>query len=200
MTPPPVIMNGRSPPSPSGPEQTRHAFLREALLQLLEDAWVREQRLIEALPTRERTRRGASDNWSCRDVVAHIAAWRRQAATQLTHVGRGGTGFAVEIQAFNNKTFLEHQGESWTTIKRVARLSYLALRAQTEQLSDDHLRRPAGLSGLNWSPWELIKVDGYDHPMRHIASLYRSFGNCAEADSIEAAISRGSRELAMARA
>lgn len=199
MTPPPVTLSGRSPPPSNGPEQTRHE-LREALSRLLEDAWVREQRLIESLPTPERTRRGAPDNWSCRDVVAHIAAWRRQAATQLAHVGRGGTGFAVEIQAFNDKSFLEHQDESWTTIKRVARLSYLALRAQTEQLFDAQLRRPAGLSGLNWSPCKLITFDGYDHPMRHIASLYRSFGNCPEADSIEAAISRASHQLAMARA
>ena len=44
----------------SRPEHTRHALLREALLRLLEDAWVRKQRLIEALPTRERTRRGTA--------------------------------------------------------------------------------------------------------------------------------------------
>lgn len=173
--------------------------LRGALLRLLEDAWVRELRLIDALPTPERTRRGTLDNWSCRDVVAHIAAWRRQAATQLEHVGSGAVGSEIEIQAFNDKTFLEHRDESWTTIKRVAKLSYLALRAQTEQLSDEHLRRPAGLSGRNWSPWKLIKVDGYDHPMRHMASSYRSLGNCSEADSMEAAISRGSHELATAR-
>ena len=136
---------------------------------------------------------------SCRDVVAHIAAWRRQAATQLAQVGSGGTGSEIEIRAFNNKTFLEHRDQSWTTIRRVATVNYLALRTQTEQLSDDQLRRPAGLSGLNWSPWKLIKVDGYDHPMRHMASLYRSLGNCSEADSMEAAISRGSHELATAR-
>ena len=57
--------------------------LREALLRMMDDAWSRERRLIAELPNDEYTRQGTPNRWSARDVVAHIAAWRRQAADQL---------------------------------------------------------------------------------------------------------------------
>ena len=173
----------------------RHQPLRDVLLRLMADAWSREQRLIEELPAEEHASRGTPDRWSARDVVAHIAAWRRQAAAKLERTGSGGRGLDFDTQTFNDSTFREHRDQSWATIRRIAESAYLAMRAQAERFTDDWLRQPAGLSGKNWSPWLLIKVDGYDHPMGHISSLYRRSGDGAKAESIAAAIARGSREV-----
>lgn len=169
--------------------------LRDTLLRMMDEAWSLERHLIEELPEEEYARRGAPDGWSARDVVAHVAAWRRQAADQLKHSDK------VELedfdtQTFNERTFREHQGLSWTAIRRISESSYLDLRAQTERLSDAQLRQPAGLSGKNWSPWQLIKVDGFDHPMAHMKSLYRRSGDVESAESIEAEVARVANEVA----
>ena len=173
----------------------RRQPLRDALLRIMDDAWSRERRLIEALPEDEYARRGAPDGWSARDVVAHIAAWRRQAAVQLNHTDNIEREH-FDTQTFNERTFREHQDLSWTAIGRIAESAYLVLRAQTERLSDEQLRQPADLSRSNWSPWQLIKVDGFDHPMAHMASLCRRLGDGAKEESIAAAVARTSREVA----
>ena len=135
------------------------------------------------------------DGWSARDVVAHIAAWRRQAADQLKHANNAERE-DFDTQTFNERTFREHQDLSWTAIGRISESAYLVLRAQTERLSDEQLRQPADLSRSNWSPWQLIKVDGFDHPMAHMASLCRRLEDGAKEESIAEAVARTSREVA----
>ena len=54
------------------------------LLKLLERASLEEQKLIKSLSEKERLAVGTLEQWSAKDMIAHVAAWKEEMAQRLT--------------------------------------------------------------------------------------------------------------------
>jgi hypothetical protein len=63
--------------------------LRTTLLNLLDRAYQEEQAFVEGLSDEERSTVGTLEQWSAKDVIAHIAAWKERMARNLAAVARG---------------------------------------------------------------------------------------------------------------
>ena len=57
--------------------------LRVGLLDLLRLAYSEEQIFVEKLLDKERAVIGTYDQWSVKDVIAHVAAWKERTAQEL---------------------------------------------------------------------------------------------------------------------
>ena len=64
--------------------------IRVGLLDLLRLANREEQTFVEKLSEKERSVIGTYDQWSVKDVIAHVAAWKERTAQELAAVTSGG--------------------------------------------------------------------------------------------------------------
>ena len=98
---------------PSGPQD----YLAEIDLEFAR--WSEITALINMLTADERTAPGyfRDPGWSVKDLVAHLAAWLDEAATQLTNIAaRSYEPHDVDINARNADVLAETKHESWETL------------------------------------------------------------------------------------
>ena len=79
---------------------------REQLLDKLEKAWAALHEAYAGLPDSRMTERGVVEDWSVKDVLAHVTTWEEEALTYLPHIAEGRTPprYSVKyggIDAFN---------------------------------------------------------------------------------------------------
>ena len=67
--------------------------LQSSLLTLLLRARKAELAWIDTLSETEREINGTPERWSAKNLLAHIAAWKRRGAERLALIERGGTGY-----------------------------------------------------------------------------------------------------------
>jgi hypothetical protein len=159
------------------------ASLRGRLLQTLDAARERESVLIQLC---DDTPSPDPDRWTAKDNVAHLSAWREQAALTLDAMRSDrplpelpGAG---DIDAFNQSIHEEHRDDSAETVKASAASSYAHLIDAVRACSDEDLRRerPAGAGPL----WRIVPGDGHAHVAQHLSYWYDEHGDPAGAEEV----------------
>lgn len=79
---------------------------REQLLKKLETAWAVLHEAYAGLPDSRMTEPGVVEDWSVKDVLAHVTTWEEEALTYLPYIAEGRTPprYSVKyggIDAFN---------------------------------------------------------------------------------------------------
>jgi len=136
----------------------------ERLLRRLETAWAAFKASYAGLPDAQLTEPGVADDWSVRDVLAHVTTWEEEALTHVPLVIRGGrppryASFGG-IDAFNGRM---------TEQKR--RLSLAEVRRQLDdthqRLVDFIQRAPAEYFLRETRARRRLRLDTYGHYPLH---------------------------------
>ena len=153
------------------------------LLDLLKQAHEMEMSFVDALSGQEYARIGTLEDWSAKDVISHIAAWKARMADNLLAVSEGRAPTRTQdVDRENAIFFEEHHDKTWDEVLRMATDAFQRVVAQVEALGEQELVSCERFPWQGeWQLWRLIIRSGYIHPITHMAEFHRNRGNREQA-------------------
>jgi rhodanese-related sulfurtransferase len=165
--------------------------IRGLLLALLPLSWRAEQELLGELTDEERAATGTPERWSPRDLVVHVASWRRLQTGKLAAAVRGEPlpvwREEAVITRINAETYTANQHRPWAEVHDESVHIYEGLLVQVAATPEKVLTGLSGKSG-NTSPpprhgegaggevqplWPETLGNGLWHPFTHVTEWYR---------------------------
>ena len=152
--------------------------LKRRLLDLLERAYDEERVFVRGLSDEERSAVGTPEQWSAKDVIAHIAAWKERAAQVLVALrsDQPGPGFDG-LDRMNARIFEEYQNFPWSDVLRRSAQTYRFLREQTDATPGNVLIAPEEPDRHDEPVWWFVVGAGYNHSLGHLAEYYIGRGD-----------------------
>lgn len=118
---------------------------------------------------------GTPEHWSAKDLLAHIAAWKRQGIEWLAAAERDDPSpHFKDMEQFNEETFTTSQGLSWQEIQNEAEQAFTELVTHVEQLPEKKFVEPEGII------WQIMAC-GSKHPYRHLVEYFLQQGDLDQA-------------------
>jgi len=135
--------------------------------------------LLAQLSAEQMCQTALENQWSIKDVLAHIATWERRCAGWI-QAGLHGErpdkpekGYTwEEIDKLNQKTYLENRGRSLDDVQSDSRLAYQDLLEQVQALSEDDITNPQRFpwtDGHGLVPY--IAANSYEHYQEHFEQI-----------------------------
>ena len=91
--------------------------VQEALLGLLERANEAQNAWLSGLSDADRNTLGTPEQWSAKDILAHVTFWQEVTAERLAAAARGEEPRTFgDFQPINERTFEERRGQSWEQV------------------------------------------------------------------------------------
>jgi hypothetical protein len=127
---------------------------------------------------------GEPDDWSTKDVLSHLSAWRSIGADEVEAVRTGGAGpeIADEVDEHNAKIFEATHHLPAAAVIEESSLSWDKLLASLEACSEDDLQRPRSRRPEQ-ELWQLVAVNTYLHLAQHIDWWQSGRGEDADAEA-----------------
>jgi len=156
---------------------------KKLLLDLLRQAHEMETSFVDALSDGQRARSGTLEDWSAKDTIAHVAAWKARMADNLLAVSEGKSPTRTEDLERQNAIFFEtYRDEPWEEVLGVADGAFQRILAQVEALGEQELVSRETFPWQEERPlWRLVVGNGYIHPIAHLAEFHRNQGNREQA-------------------
>ncbi len=162
---------------------------RRALVDTLRAARATERTVFDALDPAERDTPPADDEWSPKDVQAHLGSWRRHMSDRLTAIREGRTEpeDGGETDARNAVIHAERADWPWDRVRNDAEATADDLIAAVEAADHATLQDARTISS--------IMGNGAEHTIIHAGSVADRFGSgqaVAElAEQVQEVIDRG---------
>ena len=148
--------------------------LKQKLLELVAEAHQTELTFIAELVEEERGLKGSFQEWSAKDELVHMAAWKGIMCERFRAFQADQTPPAFDDwDAVNEEIFNRHRDDSWAEVVDYLEVSYKQMVEQIQAISEDDLMdggRYAWLRGR--SLFKQTLHNGYFHPHGHIALWY----------------------------
>jgi hypothetical protein len=140
----------------------------QRLLNRLEAAWTALGDSYAGVPDSRLVEPGVVDDWSVKDILAHVTTWEEEALEHLPLIIAGGTppryAAQVGIDAFNARA-TEHG-------RRLSLAEVLRRRDETHARLVDFIRsQPAGTFGGRTRARRRLRLDTYAHYPEHTAAI-----------------------------
>jgi hypothetical protein len=116
---------------------------------------------------------GFCDDWSAKDVVAHIAWYEREITGLIeAHALAGSEMWDLPLDERNEAIYQANRERSLQAVREEAAEVHARLLAALETLSDEDLNDPARFAGMpaDWLPWQVIASDTFEHYREHLPS------------------------------
>lgn len=172
--------------------------LKERLLALLKLAYEEEQKLCSSLNENEKSAIGKLEQWSAKDIMAHIIYWKEYMIRNITATMRNESpDIRGDIDTINKKVFKANKNISWEdTLVRLERAYKSAIKC-VQNVPDEKL---VDMNTLPWQEgrplWIIIDGNGYEHPNIHLAEYYFRRGDNDYAVKLYEQAAELTRELA----
>jgi hypothetical protein len=140
----------------------------QRLLDTLEAAWAALTGAYAGLPDARLVEPGVVDDWSVKDIVAHVTTWEEEALRHLPLIIAGGTPprYAAQggIDAFNARATAAGRRRSLAEVLR--------RRDETHARLLDFIRsQPAGTFAARARARRRLRLDTYGHYPEHTAAI-----------------------------
>lgn len=148
--------------------------VRPKLTELLERTQAEVQAFIAQLAPQERERAGKVNDWSAKDLIAHLAGWQLRMADRLAELGRGEDKTQPEeIDAENALIWSEYSDRSWEEISGALSLGHQRLMENLRALSAEDLHDADRFESQKGQPvWRSVAGNECTHPVMHLAESY----------------------------
>jgi len=152
--------------------------VREALLSLLERAYEAQRAWIAALSDAERNTIGTPEQWSAKDILAHITFWQQVTLERLEAARNGNEPRTYgDFQPLNERVFEERHGQPWEQGLADAERVYAALTEHVRAIDEQALTDPQRFAWANGRALSAsILANGFWHPLEHVARFYAARG------------------------
>ena len=161
-------------------------MIEKSLLAGVDWAYFQEQSFLEEIAPEELNVEGNFSSWSARDLVAHVAEYRRNIGDFLLRLKKEGTERAdytpVEpIDARNRRIYDANHSFTLEQIRAQSRASWLRVKEAVLDVGSGFLEEPES-SRLLWSNktdalWRrTVYGEAIYHPMGHLFSYHERHG------------------------
>lgn len=125
--------------------------MRSKLIELLERTQAEEGALVAQPSPQEREQVGKVNDWSAKDMIAHLAGWKLRMADLLAALGRGeGRADVDEIDAENALIWSEYHDRSWEEVLQASSLGQRRLIDGLQALLLNDLHDADLIARLSW--------------------------------------------------
>ena len=160
--------------------------VQAALIGLLERAYQAQSAWITGLSDAERNMLGTPEQWSAKDMLAHVVFWQQTAVERLAAARRGEEPRTYgDFQPVNERIFEERRGQSWEQVLADAERTHAALKEQVRSMDAQMLTDPQRFAWTNGQALSgSILGNGFWHPLEHIARFYAARGELERASEL----------------
>ena len=156
---------------------------KQQLLTMLRDVFNHWEKLLAGMPEHEITDPKLPDNWSIKDVVAHLWAWQqRSIARQKAALEDAEPDYASWSTAFGSdpeedvdKTnawlYEASRDKPWQGVYSDWRAQFLRLLELAEQMPEKDLLDPARYAWMGGDPLSASLEGTYEHHKEHLEQL-----------------------------
>lgn len=161
--------------------------LGDKLVGLLDYAYENEKRFLATLTTEERTASGAADDWSAKDVMAHVSYWDIQAAKELVDPATfEPPDLGDDFNDTNERYWHKFKDMSWEEIEAMVEQAHKDMVAGVNGLDDDQLSDAERYEWTRNRPlWHRIAFGAFYHPMTHLGELFIRRGEIEETNAAQ---------------
>lgn len=156
----------------------------DELIQELEGARHEVLAVIEDLPEGAFLEPGVMDDWTLKDILAHMSRWEGLCVTLLWKLKREQHAERLDIQGQEQ---IDDLNEQWHQQDKDRDLDlvladYKGLRRQTlrrlEEFEAVQLTDPEAFDGLRGEPlWKWVAVDTFEHEREHLPAIRNWLAN-----------------------
>jgi len=160
--------------------------IKTVLFDLLQRAHAEEQSYLDSLTAAERAAAGTLEDWSPKDLIGHLAAWKTWTIAGFEAAERGETpASAGDLDERNAIIYDTYREKSWDDILPELEQGYAGLVALVEQLTPADLFDPHRYAWLKGFPaWKRIVGTGFRHPYIHLAENHAKQGRIDTASAM----------------
>lgn len=157
--------------------------MKEHILSALREQFDRWETLLVSLSDDQLTTPYLDDQWSIKDVMAHLWAWQQVSLARMEGGVRGrepdypywilsvGENWEEDADGVNALTFARTREKSWSEVYEHWRNGFLRLLETGEGISEQDLldgNRYPWLKGYNLA---YVLIASYDHHQEHLEDL-----------------------------
>ena len=160
--------------------------IKQKTLDLLDFAQREEQAFIDGLSGEERAFEGSFEQWSAKDMLTHLYAWKVHYVNVLNVLKAGGTPEPVgDIDQKNAAIYDTHHNKAWDVVLNEWAQADAGLLAHAKAFSDDDLADPQRFPGQNKQPiWRGFTGNGIIHTALHFGEFYANRGEMDRANAL----------------
>lgn len=142
---------------------------RQKLLQQLDKAWNAFKASYAGLADAQLTEPGVTDNWSVKDIIAHVTWWEEEALKHLPLIAKGGRPprYSVKyggIDAFNAQKTKQQQDLSLADVLRQMEDTHQRLVAYIQSVPEEHFTQETRFR-------RRLRLDTYSHYPIHTRAI-----------------------------
>ena len=131
--------------------------------------------LVNAIPDAAMLAPPVEDDWSAKDVVAHVVWYEREMVRMLEARDFlvGSDLWHLPLDERNAAVHEEIRDKSIATVRAESKTIFAALLEQLESLPEDAYADPAHFRNMpsEWAPWYVIAGNTFRHYIEHTESL-----------------------------
>jgi len=153
------------------------------LNELLERGYQAEIQFMDDLSAEERNTDGSFETWAAKDVLAHVAHWKKYHAENLLGALEGKTPTQIEDgEQANEQVYAQYREQPWAEIEALVAASCERMKDALKALGNDGLERVDLLPWQNERPlWRFVVGNIFTHPVIHLADWHIKKGEAARA-------------------
>ena len=141
---------------------------KQQLLKQLEKAWSAIKESYEGLSDSQMTEPGVIDNWSVKDILAHVTTWEEEALKYLPLISTGGRLPRYiqygGIDAFNAQMTEQKRGLALSDVLRQLDETHHRLIDYLQSVAEEHFTREARFR-------HRLRLDTYSHYPQHARAI-----------------------------
>ncbi|NLX10748.1 MAG: ClbS/DfsB family four-helix bundle protein [Chloroflexi bacterium] len=158
---------------------------RDNLLALLARGRANERAFYDDLSAEERAAGGTFENWSPKDLLAHIMAWQKRTLDRILDPGSVPAAPGDDTEHQNVNFYETYRDWSWDDVLAESDRVYEELVSWIQSAPEDALTNSQYFDWLDGQPlWRRIAGDGFSHPLVHLAETYVRRGRADRASQM----------------
>lgn len=152
---------------------------KSELLQRIQSERQRLEATLAQLSANQMTTPGVNDQWSIKDILAHITAWERRMVRWLEEAVRGEVPEMLpagmtwdDLDEWNEQTYLDNRDRPLAEVLANFKSSYPQALKAVEAVSEEDLIDPHRFEWRAGKPlWEMVAANTFWHYKEHNKSI-----------------------------
>ena len=151
--------------------------LKSSLVSLIDYSRTVEADFLRELTEPEVEATGAPDQWSAKDLVAHVTTWRERGTEELLAVRAGVVPPDLqEFDGVNRAIYFENRDQTWKALRGRGEAAWQAFTSAIAELPDDLLTTAYADLTQTRPVWRRITVEAGTHPTLHFSEYAMRHG------------------------
>jgi hypothetical protein len=163
-------------------------MMKHKVIELLKQAQLEGERFYERLSPAERNTIGTPEQWSARDMIAHVAEWERHLVARCieprAHIG--ADPYQREIDQVNADIFEAYRNRTWEEVRSIFKQAHTDAERFIHSLTEEELCDTQRYDWMEGKPtWRWFLGTFYIHAFGHYEAFYIKGGETAEAHRLK---------------